>query len=198
MAESLPSWKVIESELALRPKGVSVRLALRAAARLAPVIAEGTAEYGPESLEWFHATYAVVNAVEAYSRGERVSRFTLDIAAELVRGAANAAVGTIRLLGHSKAAEDTELAFAAAAFAADAARLSAAPRIAAAAMQALRVAHASGRIPEQLLAADYAGADGPLWPDGEPAWSSEGHAKLAAAIGLPVILGLGGSIAQFS
>ena len=191
MAESLPSWKAIETELALRPKRVSVGLALRAAARLAPVIAEGTAEYGPEALEWFHATSAVVNVVEAYSRGERVSRFTLDLAAELARGVANAAAGSVRLLGHSKAAEDAELAFAAAAFAADAARLSAAPRIAGAAMQALRVAQASGRIPEQLLAADYAGADGPLWPDGEPAWFAEGRAKLAAAIGLPVILGLG-------
>ena len=190
MAESLPSWKVIETELALRPMAVTVRLALRAAARLAPVIAEGTTEYGPEAIEWFHATSAVVNVVEAYSRGERISRFTLDIAAELARGAANAAAGIVRLLGHSKAAEDAELAFAAAAFAADAARLSAAPRIAAAAMQALRVAHASGRIPEELLAADYAGADGPLWPDGEPAWSAEGRAKLAATIGFPVILSL--------
>lgn len=191
MAESLPSWKIIETELALRPKAVTVRLALRAAARLAPVIAEGTTEYGPEALEWFHATSAVVSVVEAYSRGERVSRFTLDLAAELARGAANAAAGIVRLLGHSKAAEDAELAFAAAAFAADASRLSAAPKIAAAAMQALRVAHASGRISEQLLAADYAGADGPLWPDGEPAWSAEGRGKLAAAVGLPVILGLG-------
>ncbi len=191
MAESLPSWKVIEAGLALRPKSESVRLAVRAATRLAPVIAEGTTEYGPEALEWAHATSAVVNVVDAYTRGERVSRFTLDLAAELARGAANAAAGIVRLLGHSKAAEDAELAFAAAAFAADAARLSVAPRIATAAMQALRVAHASGRIPEELLAADYAGADGPLWPDGEPAWSAKGRVKLAAAIGLPVILGLG-------
>ena len=184
----LPTWGTIETELATRPKIEVVRLAVRAAARLVPVIVDGTAEYGPEALEWAHATDSVVKLVEAFTRGEKVSRFTLDLAAEVARGTANAASAIVRLLGPSKAAEDAELAFAGAAFAADAARSSSAGRIAAAAMQALRVVHASGRVPEELLAADYMGTGGVLWPEGEPNWFGEGRAKLAAAVGLPVVL----------
>ncbi len=185
----LPAWATIESELTARPKVAVVRLAVRAAARLVPVIVEGTDEYGPEALEWAHATDSVVKLVEAFARGEKVSRFTLDLAAEVARGTANAASAIVRLLGPSKAAEDAELAFAAAAFAADAARLSSAQRIASAAMQALRVVHASGRVPEELLVADYSGSEGALWPEGEPGWFTGGRAKLAAAVGLPVVLG---------
>lgn len=184
----LPTWATIETELATRSKIAVVRLAVGAAARLVPVIVEGSSEYGPEALEWAHATDSVVKLVEAFARGEKVSRFTLDLAAEVARGTANAASAIVRLLGPSKAAEDAELAFAAAAFAADAARLSSAGRIAAAAMQALRVVHASGRVPEELLAADYFGSDAELWPEGEPDWFSEGRAKLAGAVGLPGIL----------
>ena len=186
----LPAWGTVESELTARPKGDVVRLAVRAAARLVPVIVEGSADYGPEAIEWANATDAVVKLVEAFARGEKLSRFTLDLAAEIARGTANAASAIVRLLGPSKAAEDAELAFAAAAFAADAARLSSPSRIAAAAMQALRVVHASARVPEELLAADYRmlDADTPLWPAGEPSWFTDGHAKLESAVGLPVVL----------
>ena len=187
----LPTWATIETELAGRPKIEVVRLAVRAAARLVPVIVEGTAEYGPEALEWAHATDSVVKLVEAFACGEKVSRFTLDLASEVARGTANSASAIVRLLGPSKAAEDAELAFAAAAFAAHAARSSSAGRIAAAAMQALRVVHASGRVPEELLAADYHGSEAALWPLGEPNWFSEGRAKLATAVGLPVVLRCG-------
>lgn len=174
-----------------RPKRAVVLLTVRAAARLVPVIVEGTDEYGPEALEWAAATDSVVKLVEAFARGEKVSRFTLDLAAEVARGTANAASAIVRLLGPSKTAADAELAFAAAAFAADAARLSSQTRIAAAAMQALRVIHASGRVPEELLASDYVGSDGVLWPEGEPGWFTEGRAKLESAVGLPVVLKLG-------
>ncbi len=184
----LPTWATIETELATRPKIAVVRLAVRAAARLVPAIVEGSAEYGPEALEWAHATDSVVKLVEAFVRGEKVSRFTLDLAAEVARGTANSASAIVRLLGPSKAAEDAELAFAAAAFAADAARLSIASRIVAAGMQALRVVHASGRVPEAVLVADYFGSEAALWPEGEPSWFGEGRAKLAMAVGLPVVL----------
>ena len=193
MGAQLPAWGTVESELTARPKGAVVRIAVRAAARLVPVILEGTDEYGPEALEWAAATDSAVKVVEAFARGERVSRFTLDLAAEVARGTANAASAIVRLLGASKAAADAELAFAAAAFAADAARLSSPTRISAAAMQALRVVHASGRVPEDLLAADYEGLDpdGLLWPGGEPGWFRDGRVTLAAAVGLPVVLKLG-------
>ena len=190
MPDTLPSWSTVESELATRPKGAVVVLAVRAAARLVPVIAEGGGDYGPEAVEWASATDAVVRVVEAFARGEKISRFTLDLAAEIARGTANAAAGIVRLLGHSQAAVDSELAFAAAAFAADAARLSSASRIATAAMQALRVAQASGRVPDALLLADYTSlaAGVPLWPDGEPLWFTEARAMLDSAVGLPVVL----------
>ena len=191
MGAQLPAWGTVESELTARPKGAVVLLAVRAAARLVPVIVEGTDEYGPEALEWAAATDSVVKLVEAFANGEKVSRFTLDLAAEVARGTANASSSIVRLLGPSKAAQDAELAFAAAAFAADAARLSSAQRIAAAAMQALRVVHASGRVPEDLLAADYFGSEAALWPEGEPIWFTEGRAKLESAVGLPVVLRMG-------
>ncbi len=194
MPNTLPSWATVESELATRPKGAAVLLAVRAAARLVPVIAEGSGDYGPEAVEWACATDAVVNVVEAFARGENVSRFTLDLAAEIARGTANAAAGIVRLLGHSQAAVDSELAFAAAAFAADAARLSSASRIASAAMQAVRVVQASGRVPDALLLADYTSLTpgAPLWPDGEPLWFTEARAILDAAVGLPTVLQLPG------
>jgi hypothetical protein len=190
MPASLPAWGTVETELALRPKPAVVRLAAKVAARLVPTIVEGSSEYGPEAIEWAHAADSVVKIVEAYLRGEAVSRFTLDLAAEVARGTANAAANVVRMLGHSQAAADSELAFAAAAFAADAARLSSPVRSATAAMQALRTAQSSGRIAEELLARDYANDDAgePLWSDGEPAWFTEGRAALAAAKGLPEIL----------
>ena len=178
MPAQLPAWSTVESELAARPKIAVVRLAVRAAARLVPVIVEGSSEYGPEAVEWAHATDAVVKLVEAFVRGEPVSRFTLDLGAEVARGTANAASAIVRMLGHSRAAEDCELAFAAAAFAADAARLSSPARIATAGMQALRVVQSSGRVPDELLLSD----EDALWPDGAPAWFTEGRAALA---GLP-------------
>jgi hypothetical protein len=192
MPNSLPPWSTVESELATRPKGAVVLLAVRAAARLVPVIVEGSGDYGPEAVEWGHTTDAVVRVVDAFARGDKVSRFTLDLAAEIARGTANAAAGIVRLLGHSQAAVDSELAFAAAAFAADAARLSSASRIATAAMQALRVVQASGRVPDALLLADYTSlqSDTPLWPDGEPLWFTEARAILDSAVGLPEVLRL--------
>ena len=189
MASPLPAWATVEAELALRPKVDVVRLAVRSAARLVPVIVEASGEYGPEALEWAHATDSVVKLVEVFARGEPVSRFTLDLAAEVARGTANAAAAVVRMLGHSQAAVDAELAFAAAAFAADAARLSSPARSATAAMQALRIAQSSGRVPEESLAGDYAMDDAALWPNGEPSWFAEGRAALDTAKVLPVILG---------
>ena len=189
MPPPLPAWSTVESELALWPKPAVVRLAVRSAARLVPVIVEASGEYGPEAIEWAHATDSVVKLVDAFARGESVTRFTLDLAAEVARGTANAAAAVVRMLGPSQAAVDAELAFAAAAFAADAARLSAPSRSATAAMQALRIAQSSGRVPEELLARDYAMEDGALWPGGEPSWFTEGRATLDGAKGMPVILG---------
>jgi len=190
MIPQWPPWNAVETELATRPKIAVVRLAVRAAARLVPLIVEGSEHYGPEAVEWAHATDAAVKAVEAFARGEPVSRFTLDLAAELARGTANAASAIVRMLGHSKSAEDAELAFAAAAFAADTARLSASGRIASAGMQALRVVDSSGRVPVELSIADYSVSviDTPLWPDGEPEWYREGRAILSSAVGLPILL----------
>ena len=65
MSAQLPPWSAVEAELATRPKLDVVRLAVRGAARLAPVIVEASGEYGPEAVEWALATDAVVKLVEA-------------------------------------------------------------------------------------------------------------------------------------
>jgi len=167
-----------EARLAALPKSEAVSLALRSAQRLAPIIAQMSDHCGPEAIEWLNAIDQGLKLVE---RWENVSRFTLDLVAELARGTANAAANSVRLLGPTPTAEDAELAFAAAAFAADAARSGDPARRVKFAALALGNAEASGKIPQELLM-DSAS---PLWPHGEPKWFAEGMQQLRNARGLP-------------
>jgi hypothetical protein len=176
-----------------------------------PVISTAETVYGPEAIEWHSAVAGVVTLLEAACQTIPVSRFTLDIAVEVARGTANSARNAVREKGPSKAAENAELAFAAAAFAVDVLRTVPPPRAAAAAVTCLRNALASGEVPEQLVAEDLklldrlAGVDGiewdptdsgvfgELWPFGEPAWWSAGRARLRELEpGLPKLLRLPG------
>jgi hypothetical protein len=133
-----------------------------------------------------------LRTVERFVGGEPVSRFTLDLAADIARGTATAAAGVVRLMGPSRAAEDAELAFAAAAFAADVGRAANAGRAATAAVQGVRAADATGLVSRALLDTDLAKLTGDpfglLWPLGEPDWWADGWKRLATAGPLPRVL----------
>jgi len=192
----LPAWSEVEARLAESPRLGVAAVCQRAAVRLSPVIAHAEKGYGPEAVEWLNAIAGVLRVGEAACRGVSLSRFTLDIAAEVARGAANSARILVREKGPSKAAEDAELAFAATAFAVDVCRATTAARVASVGMQCLRIALDGGTVPERLVAFDLqlfmslaaaghtdwtATADGPfgeLWPFGEPDWVTGGLARL--------------------
>ncbi len=194
-----PSWAQVETLLGALPRRAVTALAVRAARRIAPVIAHTGEHYGPESLEWMNAIEATLRVVEAYCAGESVSRFTLDLASDVARCAANAMANASQLLGLSAHAEAAELAYAAAAFAADCARAKNPTRAATLAVQAVRAAANGNEItPEQqadlrILHTQTLGdpnsptdatEDGPmgsLWPNGEPTWSSMGREQFHKA-----------------
>jgi hypothetical protein len=187
------TWGELERRFAAADRKRVAAVAWRAAERVAPVVASAADVYGPEALEWLNAITAVLRTVERWVNGEPVSRFTLDLAADMARATATAAAGVVRLMGPSKAAEDAELAFAAAAFAADVCRTSHPHRAASAAMQGVRAADATGLAPRALLDTDAAKLDGDpfglLWPLGEPDWWADGKKRLAAAGPLVRVLG---------
>jgi hypothetical protein len=143
-----PDWHKLEAEFAALPRRDLATLAARGAARAAPVLAQAADHYGPEAFEWLRAVLGTIDTVTRLGAGETVSRFTLDLAADAARCAANAMSGAAQLLGPASGHHECELAVAAAAFAADCAR---------------------AKSP----------ADGPLWPDGEPAWFTDGMARYA-------------------
>jgi len=122
MSDALRSWSEVERLLAKLPRRAIAQFAARSARRLLPAIAALEPKYGPEALEWLAATEASIRTVDAFARGEAVTRFTLDLVADAVRCAANATANAARTLGPSPLIEDAELAYAAAAYAADAAR----------------------------------------------------------------------------
>ncbi len=187
------TWGEMERRFAGADRKRVATVALRAAERVAPVIAQAADVYGPEAVEWLNAIRAVLRAVGAFTTGEAVSRFTLDLAADIARATATSAAGVVRLMGPSKAAEDAELAFAASAFAADAARTSNPQRAAGVAMQGVRAADATGLVSRALLDTDIAKLDGDpfglLWPLGEPDWWADGWKRLEAAGPLVRVLG---------
>lgn len=190
------TWGEMERRFAAADRKRATTVALRAAERVAPVIAQAADVYGPEAMEWLNAIRAVVRTVERFVGGEAVSRFTLDLAADIARATATSAAGVVRLMGPSKAAEDAELAFAAAAFAADTARAANAARAAMSAVQGVRAADATGLVSRALLDTDFAKLDGEpfglLWPLGEPDWWADGWKRLNAAGPLVRVLAANG------
>jgi hypothetical protein len=181
------NWTDLERAFTAAERLRVTAVAWRAGCRVAPVVARAVEVYGPEALEWLNAVAASLGVTERFAAGltPRPSRFTLDLAADVARTAATAGANAARLLGPSKAGEDAELAFAAAAFAADVCRAPNAQRAAVFAMQGVRAADATGLIPRELLDADVAklgdGEFGELWPGGEPDWWRDGQARLKAA-----------------
>jgi hypothetical protein len=155
MADPTPefhTWADVERALAGLPRRSVVAFAVRAAARVAPAIAELEAKYGPEAREWLNAVESAIRVVAAFARGEAVTRFTLDLAAEAARTAASATANAARTAGPSPLVEGAELAYAAAAYAADAARAATGARAAALAAQAARMAAGGGDVPAEQTA----------------------------------------------
>ncbi len=164
-------WPTLEAALLKMPRREVVSLAARAAERVAPVLAQAADHYGPEAFEWLHALTATIRTAQRYSAGEPVTRFALDLASDAARCAANAMASAAQTLGPAACHEACEDAIAAAAFAADAAR-------------AKSPAHAAGRAMQACRAAgDVPPASGPLWPDGEPGWFTQGMARYRFAVG---------------
>lgn len=199
------TWTEAERGLAWLPRRAVTAFAVRAARRVAPVVAKLEPVYGPEAMEWLNVLEATIRVTKSYAWGRPVSRFTLDLVAEAARVAATATATAARHHGPSPLIEEAELAYAAAAFAADSART---PIPMKAVSCAVRCAHSAaaggdltpeqcadltlllGRIvdqPGQLgepIDPSEVGPLGPIWPHGEPAWWTEGWAKLRSA-GLP-------------
>ena len=160
-----PDWPTLEVAFLKLPRREVVNLAARAAERVAPVLAQAADHYGPEAFEWLRALSATIRTAQRYAAGEPVTRFTLDLASDAARCAANAMAVAAQTLGPASCHGACEDAIAAAAFAADAARAKSPGHAAGRAMQACR---AAGDVPP---------ATGPLWPDGEPTWFTQGLAR---------------------
>jgi hypothetical protein len=148
----LRTWADAERTLANLPRPAVATFASRAARRSTSAVAKLEAKYGPEAHEWLNAIDAVLGVVERFAAGASVSRFTLDLAADAARCTANATANAARTLGPSPLMEEAELAYAAAAFAADAARAATDARAASVAMQAARAAAGGGAVPAEQAA----------------------------------------------
>ena len=133
------TWAEIEQRLKSLDRRAIALVVACSAQRLLPLVLLGEADYGPEVAEWHTAMAEVLMAVEGYGVGRRVSRYQLNVAADIARGTANTLANKARQFGASAHLHDIELALAAVAFAADAARADSADRVVAAALQVLRM-----------------------------------------------------------
>lgn len=154
MSNSIPefrTWPEVERALFALPRQAVAAFAARAARRATPAIPRLAERYGPEAMEWLSAIERVLIVVEAFAEGEPVTRFALDIAADVARCAATATANAARAVGPSPLIEGAELAYAAAAFAADAARAATPERAASFSTRAATMAAGGGDpTPEQL------------------------------------------------
>jgi hypothetical protein len=143
------TWPEVERAVLKLSRPATADLLARAARQALPAVAALEPKYGPEALEWLAACQATLARVEAVARGEAVSRFQLDLAADAARCAATATATAARQVGPSPLIEAAELAYAAVAFAADCLRTAAPPRAAAFGMQSLRAAAGGGEVPAE-------------------------------------------------
>ncbi len=129
----------IEGRLKSMDRRAIALVVARLAHRLLPLINLVQTDYGPEVDEWVLAMNEVLRAVENYGLGQRVSRYQLNVAADIARGTANTLANKARQFGVNAHLHDAELALAAIAFAADAARAETPERVVIAALQVLRM-----------------------------------------------------------
>lgn len=145
------AWAEVERTLKGLPRSAVAGIAARAARGALPAVAALESAYGPDAREWATACERAVEVVEAFARAEPATRFALALAAASARTAAEATVAAARERGPSPLIEAAELAYAAVAFAADAARAANDVRAASLAMQAIRAAAAGGDVPADLF-----------------------------------------------
>jgi len=190
----------LERLLAESPPKRVLGLAVRAAARLVPILAASVETAGPEALEWMNAAHCGAAILKRFASGERVSRFLLGAVADVLRGAANANAQVMRQMGPSKETEWAEYALAAVAMAADAARSIGTPKFGTTIGQAVRAVRHVGLVPEELLGTDAAvvatDAWPDLWPEGsEPSWSRDGWERYLRGGPFPALFGERGTSA---
>jgi hypothetical protein len=133
------TWAEIEQRLKSLDRRAIALVVARSAQRLLPLVLLGEADYGPEVTEWHAAVVEVLKSVESYGADQRVSRYQLNLASDIARGTANTLANRARQFGASAHLHDIELALAAVAFAADAARADSADRVVVAALQVLKM-----------------------------------------------------------
>lgn len=191
-----PDWPTLETRLFTLSRPQLAGVVVRAARRVAPAILTAETGFGAEAREWFSATASTLTIVEAFAQGDPVSGFTLLLAAECPRVAANAMATAARRVGPSPLIERVETALAAVAFAADLVRAATPERAVRIAMQSLTNADATepgiGRLAafdlqsltalglNESLKMDWSesGPLGELWPTGEPAGWTESWQRL--------------------
>lgn len=164
------TWPDVERALGDLPHRVRVAVAVRAARRVLPAVGDLEAVYGEEAREWLAVCEDALAKASTFVRGEMVSRFQLDLAADGARCAANATAHMARQVGPSPLMEVAELAYAAVAFTADAARTANTSRSADYSFQAVRAAAGGGTVPPDLkldlLTATSCGEIADPGPDG--------------------------------
>lgn len=167
-----PNWSEVQSRLSNLPHWGLASFAVRSARRLWPTILDCEADYGPETREWLAVCDATLRMVEHFAARQPVSRFTLDLAAELARATALVAANTARQVGYRPSAHVAELALAAAAMSADVARATDLIRAARITLQVAQTATNGLPVnPEQsadLFSLEQGEPMPPLWPSPEP------------------------------
>jgi hypothetical protein len=133
------TWPEVTDQLSRLDRRAIALVVARSARRLLPLVLLGESDYGPEAAEWHAAMVEVLKAIEGYGSGAKVSRYQLNVAADIARGTANTLANKARQFGASTQLHDIELALAAVAFAADAARAESQDRVLSAAMQVLKM-----------------------------------------------------------
>jgi len=175
MEEAPMTWTEVEMKLTTLPRRRATAVGVRAVERALRRIAVVADDYGPEVWEWVRAMQAALEAVQRYAADKAVSRFTLDLAAEICRGTANSAAATAQLVGPSRGHEVLESVIASAAFTADAARTRKGERVPGLLTNAMKNAHLGGEASIESVADLTAEGDfGPLWPHGEMEWYRSG------------------------
>lgn len=168
-------WSKVEVTLTQTTLKSRTLLIVRHAQRLVPVLSEASSHYGAEVFEWLQALHSGLELLEEFVRSQSISRFQIDLVAEIARATSTVATNRVRVVGPSRFVEVMELAFAAVAFAADSARATSETKSIALAIKSLQMVEASQRVGEQELRYDLQGLpgllpEGELWPIGEPEW----------------------------
>lgn len=166
------TWPEIEAQMRELPTWAQCLCAARAAWRELPEVLTLEPRFGSEVLDWIATTRQALKLVQGAGNRKTVSRFYLDLAAELARACATANANQVQQKGPCAASHRAELIFAAAAFAADAARASTPARATPLAIQSLKLSTDGRDLPAELLEDLRALREGeplgPVWPNGTP------------------------------